>query len=144
MSLRDRREIGGLTMRPDRNDVIGARSLHTTEYRQVTTPDNETRVRGGVPPQSSQSSQSPRPPRSGRELRLNEQLKRLLSQKRGPDAVMIGALSVALLCGLIGFAANFMWIVAIVVLALALGFVVADSRRNRIDIANQRAEGKDG
>jgi len=134
-------------MRPDRNDVIGARSLRTTEYRQVTTPDDEMRVRGGVPPQSpqsSQSSQSPRSSRSGRELRLNEQLRRLLSQKRGPDAVMIGALSAALLCGLIGFAASFMWIVAIVVLALALGFVVADSRRNRIDIANQRAEGAEG
>jgi len=126
-------------MRPDQNDVIGDRGLHATEYRQVSTPDNESRGRG-VPPQSSQS---PRPPRSGRELRLNEQLRRLLSQKRGPDAVMVSALSVALLCGLIGFAANFMWIVAIVVMALALGFVVADSRRNRIDIANQRAEGKD-
>ncbi|MEY9863800.1 hypothetical protein ABH935_009453 [Catenulispora sp. GAS73] len=127
-------------MRPDKIGVIGNRGLHTTEYRQVTTPNDETRMRG-VPPQSSQS---PRSPRSGRELRLTEQLRRLLSQKRGPDAVMIGALSVALLCGLIGFAANFMWIVAIVVMALALGFVVADSRRNRIDIANQRAEGGNG
>ncbi|MBS2545856.1 hypothetical protein KGQ19_03145 [Catenulispora sp. NL8] len=57
---------------------------------------------------------------------------------------MLSALSVALLCGLIGFAVNFMWVVAVIVMALALGFVIADSRRNRIDIANQRGEGKDG
>jgi len=68
----------------------------------------------------------------------------LLSQKRGPDAVMLSALSVALLCGVIGFAVHFMWVVAIIVMALALGFVVADSRRNRIDIANQRDEREDG
>jgi len=137
MSLRDRREIGGLTMRPDKNDVVGARALPVSDYRQVTAPDNETRVRG-VPPESAPSSQS------SRELRLSERLRRLLSEKRGPDTVMVGALSVALLCGLIGFAAHFMWIVAIIVMALALGFVIADSRRNRIDIANQRDEGKDG
>ncbi|MEY9891397.1 hypothetical protein ABIA35_005380 [Catenulispora sp. MAP12-49] len=75
---------------------------------------------------------------------MSERLRRLLSQKRGPDAVMVSALSVALLCGLIGFAAHFMWIVAVIVMALALGFVIADSRRNRIDIANQRDEGSDG
>jgi len=57
---------------------------------------------------------------------------------------MVSALSVALLCGLIGFALHFMWVVAIIVTALALGFVIADSRRNRIDIANQRDEGDDG
>ena len=124
-------------MRPDKSDVIGARALHTTEYRQVSAPDNLTRARD-VPPQSARS------PRSSRELRLSERLRRLLSQKRGPDAVMLSALSVALLCGLIGFAAHFMWVVAIIVMALALGFVIADSRRNRIDIANQRDEGKDG
>ena len=124
-------------MRPDKSDVIGARALHATEYRQVSAPDNQTPARD-VPPESARS------PRSSRELRLSERLRRLLSQKRGPDAVMLSALSVALLCGLIGFAAHFIWVVAIIVMALALGFVIADSRRNRIDIANQRDEGKDG
>jgi len=57
---------------------------------------------------------------------------------------MVSALSVALLCGLIGFALHFMWVLAIIVMALALGFVIADSRRNRIDVANQRDEGDDG
>lgn len=58
--------------------------------------------------------------------------------------MMLSALSLALLCGLIGFAVHFMWVFAIIVMALALGFVIADSRRNRIDIANQLDEGKDG
>jgi hypothetical protein len=123
-------------MRPDKSDIIGDHGFRAAEYRQVTASENETRGQG-VPPQA------PRSPRSGRELRLNERLRRLLSQKRGPDAVMLSALSVALLCGLIGFAVHFMWVVAIIVMALALGFVIADSRRNRIDIANQRDEGKD-
>ncbi|MEY9913627.1 hypothetical protein ABIA35_009900 [Catenulispora sp. MAP12-49] len=77
-------------------------------------------------------------------MRLDERLRRLLGQKRGPDAVMLTALSVALLCGLIGFAVHFMWIFAVIVMALALGFVIADSRRNRIDIADQRDEVQNG
>ena len=66
-----------------------------------------------------------------------ERLGRLLLQKKGPDAVMLVVLAAALLFGLIGFAAHFLWIVAIIVMALGLGFAVADSRRNRIDIANE-------
>ncbi|MBS2533634.1 hypothetical protein KGQ20_12720 [Catenulispora sp. NF23] len=109
-------------MRPDKSNVIGDQGIHTAGY----------------------SAQAPRSAQPGREFRPDERLRRLLSQKRGPDAVMLSALSVALLCGLIGFAVNFMWVVAVIVMALALGFVIADSRRNRIDIANQRGEGKDG
>lgn len=124
-------------MRPDKSGVIGGHGFRATEYRQVTVPENETRVHGAP-------SQASRSPQSGRELRLNERLRRLLSQKRGPDAVMLSALSLALLCGLIGFAVHFMWVLAVIVMALALGFVIADSRRNRIDIANQLDEGKDG
>ena len=122
-------------MRPVKSDVVGARALHVPEYRQDTAPDNETRARG-VPPGST------RFPRSGQEAGLSERLGRLLNQKRGPDAVMLSALSVALLCGLIGFAVYFVWIAAVIVMALALGFVIADSRRNRIDIADRQAVGK--
>jgi hypothetical protein len=53
---------------------------------------------------------------------------------------MTGVLSVALLCGLLGFALHFLWVVAIIVMALGLGFTVANSRRDRIDVVNQRAE----
>jgi hypothetical protein len=120
-------------MRPDMNDAASDGRFLATGYRQAGTTEGET-------PRRVDSPQADQPPRSGPELRMDERLRRLLSQKRGPDAVMVGALSIALLCGLIGFAVNFMWIVAIIVMAVALGFVVADSRRNRIDIVNQRNE----
>ena len=64
----------------------------------------------------------------------------MLSQKKGPDAVMVGVLSVALVLGLIGLAVHVRWIVAIIVMALGLGFIVANRRRDRIDVVNQRAE----
>ena len=64
----------------------------------------------------------------------------MLSQKKGPDAVMVGVLSVALVLGLIGLAVHVLWIVAIIVMALGLGFIVANRRRDRIDVVNQRAE----
>lgn len=55
--------------------------------------------------------------------------------------MIVGVLCAALLLGLIGLAVHFMWIVAILVLALGLGYTVANSRRDRIDVLNQRAEG---
>jgi Flp pilus assembly protein TadB len=76
------------------------------------------------------------------EARLNERLARVLGQKRGPDAVVVGVLCAALFFGLVGLAVHFLWIVAIIVMALGLGYTVANSRRNRIDVANQRAEGQ--
>ncbi len=74
------------------------------------------------------------------EARLNERLARVLGQKRGPDAVIVGVLCAALFFGLIGLALHFFWVVAIIVLALGLGYTVANSRRDRIDVVNQRAE----
>ncbi|HXR70791.1 hypothetical protein [Actinocrinis sp.] len=71
---------------------------------------------------------------------MSERLGRLLVQRRGPDTVMLVVLSLALFFGLIGLAVHFLWIVAIVVMALGLGFIVADTRRDRIDIANDRTE----
>jgi hypothetical protein len=75
------------------------------------------------------------------EARLDERLGRVLRQKRGPDAVIVGVLCAALLFGLIGLAAHFLWIVAIIIMALGLGYTVANSRRDRVDVINQRAEG---
>jgi len=74
------------------------------------------------------------------EGRLNERLGRVLGQKQGPDAVIVGVLCAAMLFGLIGLAAHFLWIVAIVIMALGLGYTVANSRRDRIDVINQQAE----
>jgi hypothetical protein len=81
-----------------------------------------------------------RSPGPSSESRLNERLARLLSQKKGPAAVMTGVLSVALLFGLVGFVLHFLWVVAIIVMALGLGFSVANSRRDRVDVVNERAE----
>jgi len=89
------------------------------------------------------SPQPVRPLRSASEPRLNERLGQLLLQKKGPDAVMLGVLAVALFLGLIGLAVHFLWIVAIIVMALGLGFIIADSRRDRIDIVNRRSETAD-
>jgi hypothetical protein len=75
------------------------------------------------------------------EARLNERLGRVLGPKLGPDAVIVGVLCAALLFGLIGLAAHFLWIVAIIIMALGLGYTVAKSRRDRIDVINQQAEG---
>jgi hypothetical protein len=54
--------------------------------------------------------------------------------------VIVGVLCAALLFGLIGLAAHFLWIVAIIIMALGLGYTVANSRRDRIDVINQQAE----
>jgi hypothetical protein len=90
-----------------------------------------------IPPEPTQAR------RRALDSRLNERLGRLLRQKRGPNAVMLGVLCAALFCGLVGFAVHFLWIVAILVMALGLGFVIADGRRDRIDITNQRSEKAD-
>ena len=120
-------------MRPDLKDSGTDTRVPGTEYRQNPVVNGETPAQG-VPPQSAA------PPRSASETRRNERLGRLLLQKKGPDAVMLVVLAAALLFGLIGLAVHFLWIVAIIVMALGLGFAVADSRRNRIDIANERTD----
>jgi Flp pilus assembly protein TadB len=76
------------------------------------------------------------------EARLNERLARVLGQKRGPDAVIVSVLCIALFFGLIGLAVHFLWIVAIIVMALGLGYTVANSRRDHIDAVNHQAEGQ--
>jgi hypothetical protein len=53
---------------------------------------------------------------------------------------MMTVLSAALILGLIGFAAHVLWIVTVIVIALGLGYVIANSRRDRSDSVNQRQE----
>lgn len=135
MTLRSRREIGGpkmgATLQGSENGV-GARRTEADK----TTAVGGTKADQGFAPVSVRSPG----PRS--EPRLNDRLGRLLNQKKGPDAVMTGVLVVALLFGLVGFALHFLWVIAIIVMALGLGFTVANSRRDRIDVVNQRAEAR--
>jgi hypothetical protein len=72
--------------------------------------------------------------------RLNERFARVLRQKKGPDAVMVGVLCVALVLGLVGLAVHVLWIAAIIVMALGLGFALANRRRDRIDVVNRLAD----
>ena len=72
--------------------------------------------------------------------RSNELVRRLLSQRKEPDSVITGLLTLALIFGLIGFALHVVWVFAIITMALGLGFTVANSRRDRVDIVNQRAD----
>ncbi len=95
---------------------------------------------GGTKPDQGLATPSASSPRSRSESRLNERLARLLSQKKGPDAAIVAVLSAALFFGLLGFALHSLWVVAIIAMALGLGFTLANSRRNRIDVVNQRAE----
>jgi hypothetical protein len=74
------------------------------------------------------------------QARLNERFARVIKQKKGPDAVMVGVLSVALVLGLVGLVFHVLWVVAIIVMALGLGFALANRRRDRIDVVNRRAE----
>lgn len=120
-------------MRPDLRDSNHDVRPPRADYRLDTAVDAEKQAPGVAP----QPLHSPRP---ASESRLNERLGRLLRQKKGPDTVMLVVLSLALFFGLIGLAVHFLWIVAIIVMALGLGFIVADSRRDRIDIANERTE----
>jgi hypothetical protein len=72
-----------------------------------------------------------RSPASPAEGQPNERPARVLVQKRGPDPVIMGTiLCAALLFSLIGLAAHFLWIIAIIIMALGLGYIIANSRRN--------------
>ncbi len=64
----------------------------------------------------------------------------LLRERRVSGAAMVAVLSVALLCGLVGFALHTMWVVSIVVLALGLGYVVANTRQDRKEVTEQSEE----
>jgi hypothetical protein len=102
--------------------------------------NGQIRAAGGPKVPLDLSPATIKSPGSRSESRFNDRFARLLNQKKGPDAVITGVLAVALLFGLVGFALHFLWLVAIIVMALGLGFTVANSRRDRIDVVNQRAD----
>jgi hypothetical protein len=67
----------------------------------------------------------------------------LLGQRKVSDVVMVTILSVALLAGLIGFAVHVLWVVAIVVLALGLGYVVANAGQDRSNAINRHRDNEE-
>jgi hypothetical protein len=117
----------------DSTNVSGASQSETT---QATADVNGKKADQAFSFRSMRSLASPA------EARLNERLARVLGQKRGPDAVIVSVLCIALFFGLIGLAVHFLWIVAIIVMALGLGYTVANSRRDHIDAVNHQAEGQ--
>ncbi len=64
----------------------------------------------------------------------------MLRERRVSGAAMMAVLSGALLCGLIGFALHVFWVVAIVVLALGLGYVVANALQGHRESIDRRRE----
>jgi len=53
---------------------------------------------------------------------------------------MLIVLTAALIFGLIGFAAHALWVVAVIKIAIGLGYLAANTRRDRGDAVNQRQE----
>jgi len=93
---------------------------------------------GTLPATPTQSTRGTRQTREGR--RLTQRISLLLGQRTSLSQVMLVVLSAALILGLIGFAVHALWIVAVIVIALGLGYIAANSRRDRTDAVNQRQE----
>jgi hypothetical protein len=64
----------------------------------------------------------------------------LLGQRKVSDVIMVIVLSISLLAGIVGFAVRVFWIVAIVVLALGLGYVVANARQDRTEAIDRHRD----
>jgi hypothetical protein len=73
-----------------------------------------------------------------RESRRNSSL---LAERTVSGTVMIVVLSIAFVSGLVGFAVRVSWVVTVVTLALGLGYVIANVRKDhveRLDRADDR------
>ena len=68
----------------------------------------------------------------------------LLGQRRVSGTAMVAVLSTALLFGLIGFAVHMLWVISIVVVALGLGYVVANARQDRREVIDAKREDAEG
>ncbi len=104
----------------------------------ATAPITSAAAAAAQPEEDRQAPKAARQVLEGR--RLTQRISLLLGQRASLSRVMMTVLSVALVLGLIGFAAHVLWIVAIIVMALALGYLVANNRRDRSDSVNQRQE----
>jgi general stress protein CsbA len=64
----------------------------------------------------------------------SQRISLLLADRSVSGIAMLVVLVVALLCGIVGFAFHTLWIVAIVALALGLGYVIANTRRDHREV----------
>jgi general stress protein CsbA len=110
-------------------------TIHETNPNRSTEPGPTTTKQ---PSRVRQPSKAARQVLEGR--RLTQRISLLLGQRTSLSRVMMTVLSAALILGLIGFAAHVLWVVTIIVIALGLGYVIANSRRDRSDSVNQRQE----
>lgn len=62
----------------------------------------------------------------------------LLVERTVSGVVMTVVMTIAFIAGLVGFAVHVAWVVAVVVLALGLGYVVANSRKERVETLDRR------
>jgi hypothetical protein len=72
--------------------------------------------------------------------RLIQRIALLVDQRTSLSRMMLVVLTTALIFGLIGFAAHALWVVAVITIAIGLGYLAANTRRDRGDAVNQRQE----
>lgn len=111
--------------------------MSTQEFSN-TTAAPQTPAPAAKPSQLTQPSGPTRQTPEGH--RFGQRISLLLGQRTSLSRVMLTVLSVALILGLLGFAAHALWVVTIIVMALGLGYVIANRRRDRTDAVNQRQE----
>jgi Flp pilus assembly protein TadB len=109
-----------------------------TAHSTASHPKRDDSPQGTRPATATQSTRGTRQTPEGR--RLTQRISLLLGQRTSLSQVMLVVLSAALILGLIGFAVHALWVVAVIVIALGLGYIAANSRRDRTDAVNQRQE----
>jgi type IV secretory pathway VirB2 component (pilin) len=100
----------------------------------TVNPNHRDPAQGTSPTTSTQSAGAARQTPEGQ--RLTRRISLLLGQQTSLSRVMLVVLTGALIFGFIGFAAHILWVVAIIIIALGLGYVAANSRRDRTDAVN--------
>jgi Flp pilus assembly protein TadB len=109
-----------------------------TDHTAGNHLNDDDSPQGTLPATPTESTRGTRQTPEGR--RLTQRISLLLGQRTSLSQVMLVVLSAALILGLIGFAVHALWVVAIIVIALGLGYTAANSRRDRTDAVNQRQE----